>query len=56
MRAPLQTFTELKPDHAGAWARLSSVYFNLDEEKGAFESPRARPWTSNPTTPWPGES
>jgi glycosyltransferase involved in cell wall biosynthesis/tetratricopeptide (TPR) repeat protein len=38
MLAPLQSFTELKPDHAGAWARLSSVYFNLGEEKGAFES------------------
>jgi tetratricopeptide (TPR) repeat protein len=38
MLAPLLTFTELKPDHAGAWTRLSSVYFNLGEEKGAFES------------------
>ncbi|MDR2612893.1 MAG: glycosyltransferase [Deltaproteobacteria bacterium] len=38
MLAPLQAFTELKPEHSGAWARLSSVYFNTGDEKGAFES------------------
>ncbi|MDR3153359.1 MAG: glycosyltransferase [Deltaproteobacteria bacterium] len=38
MAAPLQAFTEKKPDHPGAWARLSSVYFNLGDEKGAFEA------------------
>jgi tetratricopeptide (TPR) repeat protein len=38
MAEPLRTFVSLKPDHSGAWGRLSSVHFNLGEEALAREA------------------
>jgi tetratricopeptide (TPR) repeat protein len=38
MLTPLRAFTELRPEHPGAWARLASVCFNLGDDKGAFEA------------------